>query len=241
MDRRAAGAGARACAARLGGVEEDWLVDPGAASAKPPGRAARGRGGVQKKLAETLAEESAKHAPLPVELWATDEHRLGLKPVQRRVWAPIGERPVALGHHRFEWLYVTAFVAPVSGETVWYLSNGIDKPFFEMMLAAFARETGAGRDRLILLLLDGAGWHTEPGLAVPEGIRLIYLPPYTPELQPAEHLWPLVDEPLANSHFETLDALDAVLAERCRALEQDRDLIAAHTTFHWWPKPDAAN
>ena len=161
--------------------------------------------------------------------------------MQRRVWAPIGERPVALGHHRFEWLYVTAFVEPVGGETVWYLSNGIDKPFFEMILAAFARETGAGRDRIILLLLDGAGWHTEPGLAVPEGIRLIYLPPYTPELQPAEHLWPLVDEPVVNRHFETLDALDAVLAERCRTLEQDRDLIAANTTFHWWPKPDAAN
>ena len=158
--------------------------------------------------------------------------------MQRRVWSPKGQRPVALGHHRFEWLYVTAFVAPQSGETVWYLSNGIDKPTFEMMLAGFARETGAGRDRIILLVLDGAGWHTEPGLAVPEGIRLIYLPPYTPELQPAEHLWPLLDEPIANRHFETLADLDAVLAERCRTLEHDRALIAANTTFHWWPKSD---
>lgn len=58
-----------------------------------------------------------------------------LKPVRRRVWAPIGEQPVALGHHRFQWLYVTAFVAPSSGETVWYLSNGIDKRLFELMLA----------------------------------------------------------------------------------------------------------
>ena len=161
--------------------------------------------------------------------------------MQRRVWAPIGERPVALGHHRFEWLYVTAFVEPVGGETVWYLSNGIDKRFFEMILAAFARETGAGRDRIILLQLDGAGWHTQPGLEVPEGIQLIYLPPYTPELQPAEHLWALVDEPVVNRHLETLDALDDVVADRCRTLAQDRDLIAAHTTFHWWPKPDAAN
>jgi hypothetical protein len=78
-----------------------------------------------------VAEEAAKHPDKPVEVWATDEHRLGLKPIHRRVWAPIGERPIALGHHRYEWLYVTAFVAPASGETVWYLSNGIDKPFFE--------------------------------------------------------------------------------------------------------------
>jgi transposase len=90
-------------------------------------------------------------------------------------------------------------------------------------------------------VLDNAGWHTEPGLAVPEGIRLVYLPSYTPELQPAEHLWPLVDEPIVNRNFETLGALDAVLAERCRTLEQDRDLVAANTNFHWWPKPNAAN
>src|SRR5262244_1079105 len=98
-----------------------------------------------KKLADTVAEEAAKHPDKPIEVWATDEHRLGLKPIHRRVWAPIGERPIALGHHRYEWLYVTGFVAPASGETVWYLSNGIDKPFFAKLLAAFARETGAGQ------------------------------------------------------------------------------------------------
>jgi hypothetical protein len=63
-------------------------------------------------------------------------------------------------------------------------------------------------------VLDGAGWHTEP-LAVPEGIRLVFLPPYTPELQPAETLWVHVDEPLANQHFNTLADLDEVVAERC--------------------------
>ena len=72
-------------------------------------------------------------------------------------------------------------------------------------------------------MLDGAGYHTTP-LTVPEGIRLIYLPPYTPELQPAETLWVHVDEPIVNKHFETLDDLDAVVAARI-ALEKDRDLI----------------
>jgi hypothetical protein len=90
-----------------------------------------------------------------------------LKPIHRRVWAPIGERPIALSHHRYEWLYVTAFVAPASGETVWFLSNGIDKPFFAKLLEAFARDTGAGRDRIIVLQLDNAGWHTPENLPVP--------------------------------------------------------------------------
>ena len=148
---------------------------------------------------------------------------------------------MALGHHRYEWLYVTAFVQPTGGETVWYLSTAIDKPSFEALLAAFAPESGAGRERIIVLVLDNAGWHTEPGLAVPDGIRLVFLPPYSPELQPAERLWPLVDEPIVNRHFAALADLDAVLAWRCRVLRQDPALIAAHTNFHWWPKPITRN
>src|ERR687893_296346 len=49
------------------------------------------------------------HPGRPVEVWAADEHRLGLKPVRRRVWAPVGQRPIALGHHRYQWLHVVAF------------------------------------------------------------------------------------------------------------------------------------
>jgi transposase len=153
----------------------------------------------------------------------------------RRVWAPRGGRPRALGHPRYEWLYVTAFVAPTTGETVWYLSNGVSKPFFEALLAKFAQEVGAGRDRIIVLVLDNAGWHTAAGLAVPEGIRLVYLPPYSPELQPAECLWPRLDEPLVNQHFATLADLGEVVAKRCLAVGGDQ--VEPGTAFHWWPKP----
>ena len=168
-------------------------------------------------------------------MWATDEHRIGLKPIRRRVWAPIGKRPIALGHHRFLWLYVIAFVQPTSGETVWYLFNGVSKPMFEAMLADFARETGAGRNRSIVLVLDNAGFHTPENLRIPDGIHLEFLPPYTPELQPAERLWTLVDEPVVNQYFETLEALDAVVAERCRQLQPDT--IKSRARFTWWPNP----
>src|ERR671916_368747 len=102
-----------------------------------------------------------------------------------------------------------------------------------------ARQTGAGRERHIVLVLDNAGWHGPKGLAVPDGITLVFLPPYSPELQPAERLWPLVDEPVANKHFATLDDLGAVVAERCRRL--DPAAIKPHTAFHWWPKPVQPN
>ena len=71
---------------------------------------------------------------------------------------------------------------------------------------------------------------------MPEGIRLVFLPAYTPELQPAETLWVHVDEPIVNRPFQTLDDLDAVVADRCVALANDRDLIRGQAGFHWWPK-----
>ena len=130
---------------------------------------------------------------------------------------------------------MTAFVLPATGETFWYVSNGVSKPFFEALLALFAREAGVGRERIIVLGLDNAGWHTEPNLVVPDGIRLVYLPRYSPELQPAEHLWPVLDEPLVNRYFETLTDLEQAVTERCRILHGDQ--LKPGTNFHWWPKP----
>jgi transposase len=156
--------------------------------------------------------------------------------VTRRVWAPVGERPTAHGHHRFEWLYVTAFVSPATGEVFWYVSNGVSKPFFEALLRLFAQEAGAGRDRIIILVLDNAGWHGEAGLAVPEGVRLVFQPAYTPEVQPTETLWSLVDEPIVNQHVPTLEDLDQIISARCVALAAQPQEIKSRAGFHWWPK-----
>jgi transposase len=160
---------------------------------------------------------------------------------QRLAPQPGWEALRAIGHHRFEWLYVTACVSPATGETFWYLANGVSKAFFEELLALFAREAGAGQTRFIVLTIDGAGWHTEPNLDVPDGLRIVYLPRYSPQLQPAECLWPVLDEPIANQYFETLDQLDAAIAARCLTLDAAPELCHGRTNFHWRPKPHKPN
>jgi len=70
-------------------------------------------------------------------------------------------------------------------------------------------------------VLDNAGWPTEPNLAVSDGIRLVYLPRSSPELQPAERLWPLLEEPLVNRLFATLDGVDEAVTQRCPVLDAD--------------------
>lgn len=86
-----------------------------------------------------------------------------------------------------------------------------------------------------MLVLDRAGWHASAKVHVPEHVHLLFLPPYSPELQPAEHLWPLADEAVANKHFATLKDLDAALSERCRTLADMPEVIKAATHFAWWP------
>jgi transposase len=89
--------------------------------------------------------------------------------------------------------------------------NTVATDLFSAVLATFAQAVGAGEDKLVILVLDNAGWHKSDKLVVPDGIELTFLPPYTPELQPAERLWPLTNEAIANENFATLEDLDAVL------------------------------
>ena len=84
-------------------------------------------------------------------------------------------------------------------------------------------------------VLGNAGWHVSGDLVVPPGIELAFLPSYTPELQPAEHLWPLANEAVANKHFATLKDLDVALSERCCTLAAMPEVIKAATHFAWWP------
>ena len=155
-----------------------------------------------------MDERRKENPKRKVELWAFDEHRVGLKPILRRQWAPKRQRPIALGQHRFEWLYLYGFVHPSSGAVVWFVCTTVDTDLLSVVLAAFARTVGAGRDKLVVLVLDNAGWHISDKLKLPDGILLEFLPAYTPELQPAERLWPLTNEAVANKHFPTLKDLD---------------------------------
>jgi DDE superfamily endonuclease len=149
-----------------------------------------------------------------IELWATDQHRIGLKPILRRVWSPRGQRPGAVVQHRYQWCYLYAFVHPRSGRTFWLLLPTVSIAAFTVALAEFAQAVGAGPGRPILLVLDSAGWHVSSRVQIPEGLPLHFLPPYSPELQPAERLWPFTNEALANKHGASLDELQEVQTHR---------------------------
>jgi len=190
---------------------------------------------MEKKLNLEQARLQAEYPCAEIEVWGMDEHRLGLKPIQGRVRAGRAEQPIAAVKWRFQWLWLYGFVHPESGETYWWILPRVNINLFNRALADFAQHFGVGKNKRIILVLDRAGWHRSHRVEVPEGIHLFFLPPYSPELQPAERLWPLANEPIANRSFKSLDELEVVLFDRTQHLLPQPNLIRGLTFFHWWP------
>ncbi|MEH1961537.1 MAG: transposase [Nostoc sp.] len=86
---------------------------------------------------------------------------------------------------------------------------------FNLVLANFAKHFEVGKNKQIVLAMDQAGWHTSRELEVPQGIHIIFMPSHSPELQPAERLWPVTNEAIANESFDSLDHLEEALFQRC--------------------------
>lgn len=139
---------------------------------------------------------------------------------------------------RYEWLYLYAFVQPQTGKSVWYILPVLNTAAFQRVLDDFAKTVSASQDRCVLLVMDRAAWHTSAALQPPEGITIIHQPAYSPEVQPAEHLWQLSDETVKNRRFESCADLQQALDEQCVALMADPERVKAHTLFHWWPRVD---
>ncbi len=168
-----------------------------------------------------------------VEVWAEDEARLGLKPITRRIWWLRGCRPRSCGRTKYEWFYVYGFARPKTGETFTVLLPRVKVERMEEALVAFAAHADPGGKKLLVLVVDNAGWHRAKGLVVPGNVRLHFLPPCTPELQPVEPFWALVREAAANDTFGRLADLKRRVTRRCGWLARNRDTVKGAVGFRW--------
>jgi transposase len=184
-------------------------------------------------LRQRLARLRRTHPGRQVELWAEDEARLGLKPVTRRVWSLRGRRPRSGGRTRFDWLYVYGFARPRTGQTFCVLLPRVNADRMADALAAFAAQADPDGTKLLVVVVDNAGWHLAKRLVVPTNVVLHFLPPCTPELQPVEPFWPLVREAVANRSIGRIDRLRAILRSRLAYLARNPGTVQPIIGFHW--------
>jgi hypothetical protein len=89
---------------------------------------------------------------------------------------------------KYSWLYLFAFVRPSTGELWCWRTTTVTAAGMSQLLQVFAQELGLGPQRHLVLVVDNAGWHRSKHLVLPEGLHLVYLPAYSPELQPVERV-----------------------------------------------------
>lgn len=101
------------------------------------------------------------------------------------------------------------------------------------MMSLFLQEVAEDfKDFFVIMLIDRAGWHVSKKLKIPENIRLIPQPPYSPELNPVEHVWEhLREKATPNTAFKSLDQLQDVLCDHLRALGNAPEQLRSMTNF----------
>ncbi len=160
-----------------------------------------------------------------------DEGRFGRINDPRRCWACHPYRPQVPAQLVRAYLYAFSAVSPHDGVLDSLILPAVNADAMSLFLAEVAARHP---DEEVLIVLDGAGWHGAHHLVVPPNLHLLALPPYSPELNPAEHLWDEIREKwFRNEVFHSLDAVEQRLTDGLVTLEAAQSRVQTLTGFPW--------
>jgi len=165
----------------------------------------------------------------PTLLMAQDEGRFGRASDPKRAWAPPHVRPLVPHQFIREYVYAYAAVAPKIGKMVSLVLPYSNTEMMNIFLEQVSKDFCS---YFIIMQVDQAGWHDSNDLVIPENIRLLYQPAYSPELNPVEHIWEEIREKrFYNKNSESLDKVMQNLCDGLMELESDPQHIRSMTYF----------
>ena len=139
-----------------------------------------------------------------------DETRYGLLPVAKRRITLRGIKPLAEIDPRYESVYLYGVVEPLTGMRFFFEFSHLTSDCFQYFLEKCAE---AFPESLNLLVLDNGRFHQAKSLKIPENIVLLFLPPYSPELNPIERLWQDLKAKLFTQTYQTIEDMQAKVSE----------------------------
>jgi transposase len=158
-----------------------------------------------------------------------DESRFGTYSNLGYGWFKKGSRTeikVKLGFQNF---YLYSAVNPKTGEDFTCQIPHINTDWMNLFLKELSFSL---KNKEIFLIMDGAGWHKSNALKIPSNIDIIYLPPYSPELNPVERLWQYTKfNTIRNKIYETIEELEEVVCDFVQ--KYDHDTIRSICAFNY--------
>jgi hypothetical protein len=179
----------------------------------------------------TAAASFAQEDPRPLKLFFHDEGRFGRISEATRCGAPQGVRPVVKAQIVRDYTHVFSAVCPQDGQSFSLVLPYADTEAMQIFLGEFADYY---KDYRVVLILDRAAWHRSPQFAQFENLRILYQPPYSPEVNPVEHLWEHIREKyLRNFAWNSLEELESELVRILQQLTKSTETLQSLTGFHW--------
>lgn len=168
----------------------------------------------------------------PVEIWFQDEARVGQKNGLVYQWAKRGSRPRQPKDQRTAWAYLFGAVCPARDTGAALVMPRADTEAMRLHLQEISRTVAPGAHGIVVV--DKAGWHTTPALAVPANLSLLLLPPCSPELNPQENIWQFLRQTyLSNRVFDGYEAILEACCKAWNALLNEAGRIASIATRSW--------
>lgn len=149
----------------------------------------------------------------------------------RRSWSKIGERAALPHQQAFENRYLYSAVSPLSGDSFHLM--GFDDIDSDVTFAFLTKLKEKHPHEQVVVVWDNAPFHRRSDLHTIPGLTVIHLPPYAPELSPAERFFEEVRRATANHVFTTLDAQEMVIADAINQWSNDIEGMQRLLGYAW--------
>lgn len=165
-----------------------------------------------KHIKETKFQSSGSST---VNIFFQDESRFGLLTIQRRILTIKGVKPLMPYQHKFKNLYLFGAFSPITGTHFTLELPKCNADCFQLYLDEFTKHNP---DEFKILILDNGAFHKAAHVEIPPNIGLLFIPPYSPELNPAEKMWRHIKDQIATLVFKTIDDLSDKLYDIVKKL-----------------------
>lgn len=167
-----------------------------------------------------------------LELMFQDEARYGLMTQLKNVLTAKGIPPLVNYQHSYKSLWIWGSFSPLTGDAFYWETPIVNNTIFEAYLRALSDRSPK---KYIILVIDNAGFHASKNIQIPNNIRLLRIPPYTPELNPAEKVWQYMKSKVAMKYNEDLKSLQQRITKLINSMS--KELIMSITNYEIYTKP----